>query len=102
VNKGLGIGVAIGIAIAAIAGAYALFGIQEGGPLGGISDIGVGDTAKVEISIPSESEETSQGETDLAIKDVAEVKVENPEAEPPERRILIVNASENVGFADKP
>ena len=87
-NKGLGIGVAIGIAIAAIAGEYALFGIQEGGPLGGSTDIGVGDTAKVEISIPSESEETSQGKTELAIKDVAEVEVENPEAESPEARLL--------------
>jgi len=95
VNKGLAIGVAIGIAIAAIAGAYAFFGIQLDESPGGSTGIGVGDKADVTVQPPSEAEESSEGgEEKMGIKDVGEVETE----EPPK---ISVSAKENIGFKEE-
>jgi len=122
VNKGLAIGVAIGIVIAAIAGAYAFFGVEQDGPSEGTTEVGLGDKAEVTVQSPSESEEfseeeqakmeiidepkvkalpgeaeeeSSEGEEEeLEIKDSADVEVEEPED-------VTVTAKESVGFVEK-
>jgi len=112
VNKGLAIGVAIGVAIAAIAGAYAFFGIQSDEPPGGTTGVGLTDKAEVIVETPSEAEESSEeenieikdvaqvqespegSEENIEIKDVAEVEVEDPEK-------ISVSARENIGFKEK-
>jgi len=97
VNKGLVIGVPVIIAIAAIAGAYAFFGIQENGPSDESSGIGVKDTAEVEITAPTEEEpEVLPDEgAELGIRDSAEVEVEEPED-------VIISAEEKIGFKSTP
>ena len=88
---------AIGIAIAAIAGAYAFFGIQENGPSDKSSDIGVKDTAEVEVIDPTEVEpEVLPDEgAELGIRDFAEVEVEEPAN-------VTISVEENIGFTAKP
>ena len=94
-NKGLAIGVAIGVAIAAIAGAYAFFGIQPEESPGGSNGIGFEDKAEVIVEPPSEDEESSEGgEEKLEIKDVAEVEVEEPEN-------YSVSVKESIGIKAK-
>ena len=94
-NKGLAIGVAIGVAIAAIAGAYAFFGIQLDESPGGSTGVGLGDKADVTVQTPSEVEDSSEGEEEkLGIKDLAEVEVDEPEK-------ISVSASESIGFEEE-
>ena len=93
-NKGLAIGVAIGIAIAAIAGAYAFFGIQPDEPPEETAGVGISEKAEVIVETPSESEESSEEEK-LGIKDEAEVEVEDPES-------ISVSAEETIGFVENP
>ena len=96
-NKGLAIGVAVGITIAAIAGAYAFFGIQENGPSDESSGIGVKDTAEVVITEPTaeEPEVLPDEGAELGIRDSAEVEVEEPED-------VIISVEEKMGFKDNP
>ena len=101
-NKGLAIGVAVGIAIAAIAGAYAFFGIQENGLSDKSSDIGVKDTAEVEVTAPTEEDITSE-DAELGIRDFAEVEVIDPEEEEsPDPPDVIISVEEKMGFKDNP
>ena len=103
-NKGLAIGVAVGIAIAAIAGAYAFFGIQENGLSDESSGIGVKDTAEVEVTPPTEEEQEvlpDEG-AELGIRDFAEVVVEEPEEESPGPPNVTISAEEKMSFTANP
>ena len=94
-NKGLAIGVVIGVAIAAIAGAYAFFGIQLDESPGGSTGVGLEDKADVTVQPPSEAEESSEGDEEkLGIKDVANVTVDEPQS-------ISVSAEEKIEFESK-
>ena len=103
-NKGLAIGVPVVIAIAAIAGAYAFFGIQENGPSDESSGIGVKDTAEVEITAPEEEQEALPGESaEFGIRDFAEVEVVDPEEEEsPDPPNVTISVEERIGFKTNP
>jgi len=87
----------IGIAIiAGIVGIYAL--TTQDGPIGG--EVGIGDQVGVTVGEKEESAEESIQQEEFGLKDEAEVIVEEPTEEEPER--IEITVEESLGIEANP
>ncbi len=89
--------IVIGIAIiAGIVGIYAV--TTQGGPIGG--EVGIGDQVGITVSEKEESTEESIQQEEFGLKDEAEVIVDEPTEEEPER--IEITVEEKLGIEGNP